>query len=577
MKNDNEMKTITIRQGSGDDALEMTVQVTQAEFEKMEELRSKNPQKWPEYSLELVKEAREAIAKPYSPKKQIKTKSKSKKRSWLWIVSSIIIIAAGIAIWYFTINTSIIQGNDLAFRNLKGSVKAVYTLEFDAIKAFDEGVVLNKPSNDDMSIRFFDSLGNQTESMTIKISNSYPSRTATLNQQGLPLKEYIYAYHTDNCTGYFYYEYNPRGEKIQSTRGSFLGIEFLDNESTKTYSYKYDLYGRIILMKSYDSDGAVAEVAQTQYDALGRITNYTHTNYDFSFHQEEYEYTENGFNKRSASYFNNELQDSSNEQWIIDRNNHRNDKYVYDEKDAFLGKISYYYDTDSSIYMTQYWDESGNPNGTIYRHYISTQNDSVIFFISQIDSNYGFYSNFSTPAIYFKRPIKNGFEKKEFDVEYELTSSLKGVFDRPFHQLVTSNDGSNLSIEYDKKNNPKSVNYTFSNGKTIITKYFYRGRERQWEQIETYLYDDGRKETTTNTYSHYNLLSSIKSSGIEKHWEYDEKGEEISYKELNGGNTTTDIRYSDYNYDKYGNWIRRTNYNVLTGTYTVTERCIEYY
>ena len=33
----NETKTITIRQGSGDDALEMTVQVTQEEFEKMEE------------------------------------------------------------------------------------------------------------------------------------------------------------------------------------------------------------------------------------------------------------------------------------------------------------------------------------------------------------------------------------------------------------------------------------------------------------------------------------------------------------------------------------------------------------
>lgn len=78
-------------------------------------------------------------------------------------------------------------------------------------------------------------------------------------------------------------------------------------------------------------------------------------------------------------------------------------------------------------------------------------------------------------------------------------------------------------------------------------------------------------------HTHTIIFCSIKSSGIEKHWEYDEKGEEISYKELNGGNTTTDIRYSDYNYDRYGNWIRRTNYNVLTGTYTVTERCIEYY
>ena len=55
----NNTKTITIRQGTGDDTLEMTVQVTHEEFEKMEELRSRNPQKWPTYSLELIKEARE--------------------------------------------------------------------------------------------------------------------------------------------------------------------------------------------------------------------------------------------------------------------------------------------------------------------------------------------------------------------------------------------------------------------------------------------------------------------------------------------------------------------------------------
>ena len=199
----NETKTITIRQGSGDDALEMTVQVTQEEFEKMEELRSQNPEKWPAYSLDLIKEAREALAKPTKQKPKKSQSTNKSKRKWLWIVLAIILVAMGITIWYFTRNTSIIQGNDLAFRQLKGPIKTVYTLEFDAVNAFGEGVVLDKPSADDATIHCFDSMGNQTAYKTIRINNSYPSRTETQNSQGLPLKVLMYSHHSHKCTGYF--------------------------------------------------------------------------------------------------------------------------------------------------------------------------------------------------------------------------------------------------------------------------------------------------------------------------------------------------------------------------------------
>ena len=187
-----------------------------------------------------------------------------------------------------------------------------------------------------------------------------------------------------------------------------------------------------------------------------------------------------------------------------------------------------------------------------------------------------FLRNISS-TIEFTMPIINGYEKKRFDIKSESTSSMTGVFDNPFHQVVSTDDGSTLSIEYDRKKNRKTSECIFSDGETIRTKYSYRGREKKWKLIETDYYDNGKKKTTTNTYSKYYLLSSIESDGLKKYWEYDENGEEISYKELNGDITTADIKYSEYVYDKYGNWIRRTNYNVLSGTYTVTERCIEYY
>ena len=54
-------KTITIQQGTGDDALEMTVQVTQEELDKMEEIRSNDPSAWEGRGLDLVKAAKDAV------------------------------------------------------------------------------------------------------------------------------------------------------------------------------------------------------------------------------------------------------------------------------------------------------------------------------------------------------------------------------------------------------------------------------------------------------------------------------------------------------------------------------------
>lgn len=54
-------KTITIIQGTGSDALEMKVQVTQEELDKMEQIRHYSPEQWEGIELELLQEARKLI------------------------------------------------------------------------------------------------------------------------------------------------------------------------------------------------------------------------------------------------------------------------------------------------------------------------------------------------------------------------------------------------------------------------------------------------------------------------------------------------------------------------------------
>lgn len=60
MENDTK-RTIKVRQGTGKDALEMTVQVTQEEFDKMEQIRRFSPESWEGKDLELIQEARKVI------------------------------------------------------------------------------------------------------------------------------------------------------------------------------------------------------------------------------------------------------------------------------------------------------------------------------------------------------------------------------------------------------------------------------------------------------------------------------------------------------------------------------------
>lgn len=66
MNNIEEKKTITIKQGIGDDAFEMTVNVTKEELDKMEQLRQNNPEKWVGEDLELIEEARNSLKRSYN-------------------------------------------------------------------------------------------------------------------------------------------------------------------------------------------------------------------------------------------------------------------------------------------------------------------------------------------------------------------------------------------------------------------------------------------------------------------------------------------------------------------------------
>lgn len=96
-------KTITIHQGTGDDALEMTVQVNQEELDKMEEIRSKDPSSWEGRGLDLVKAAREARIKS-TINDEVYTRKKNKQKLFLGLVLGLITIVCVVGIVVFAVN-----------------------------------------------------------------------------------------------------------------------------------------------------------------------------------------------------------------------------------------------------------------------------------------------------------------------------------------------------------------------------------------------------------------------------------------------------------------------------------------
>ena len=61
MENNEEKKSITVKQGIGDEAIDMTIQVTQEELDTMERIRKYSPENWKGKELELLQEARKII------------------------------------------------------------------------------------------------------------------------------------------------------------------------------------------------------------------------------------------------------------------------------------------------------------------------------------------------------------------------------------------------------------------------------------------------------------------------------------------------------------------------------------
>lgn len=159
MENDTK-RTIKVRQGSEEDALEITVQVTQEEFDKMEQIRRFSPESWEGKELELLQEARkllrevpaESIVTQVSesesepeqvpeqvPQPQVSEKQPSKSSNGIWWTLGVLgILLVGYLIVHSIIQHKVKEATEYVVRS--GMNKTTKNLNY-------EGLTLQYPGN----------------------------------------------------------------------------------------------------------------------------------------------------------------------------------------------------------------------------------------------------------------------------------------------------------------------------------------------------------------------------------------------------------------------------------------------
>lgn len=413
------IKTITIRQGTGDDALKMTVQVTQEEFEKMEELRSRNPQKWPTYSLDLVKAAKDAI-------ENFPKKSNSLNRKRLGAAIGIIIVIAGLLVYWLCFRGSCYH-NDLKLLGLNGSVKSLLTMDFEADGDFaQESVVVGNPRLDNADYITFDSLGKVIDSVTIEIKESFLKEhykyvsyekykdEITFHKNGNiwhqktydptgNLKEEKEYYNDGRVFSQDFYEYDDKKNVTKYSHFNFTQPQFSYNTE---WTYTFDNNGRVKTKIELYEDGDPDIITKYDYDKLGRVIKECERSCAYDKHgrliknatiedggferNNTYQYFENEFVQTSIFSYNNALGRGTSsivDHWWYDTINNRNDnhyKSINEDGLVWEYKYSSYYDSDSVCYKEIWEDKEDGPH-VFYFKRIKCPHDTIVI---RIDESY---------------------------------------------------------------------------------------------------------------------------------------------------------------------------------------------
>lgn len=511
---------------------------------------------------------------------------KMKKCVFLFLVS---IIAAACN------NAGEESAKDIA--GLKGDVKKVISIDYEAFNKFGEGeILISKPEYAGSSIHTYDSIGN-----IINVKHYYLDKRDISYEMFYDSKGNWTKFISYNDEGEISlseaYEYNDNGDKIKE-------LDLLDGDITNI-EIKYNNKGQKISSTERDGIFTITETYEYEGENLVKETRIFKGYYYKSTYITQYEYNEQGKLVELLKYNNGKLTDK----YVYNENEnlkfHKEiedgkitcEHYKYDEfqrvveylktngeevnNSNIISKIKYHRFNKAapSAYRVQAWNETGELESDNYHHFYVLKNDTISHITIDKDDNIS----------YIRRFIRNnGVQYTTYDIESSHTEIFYNYIDG---KLVSENYSNGSTIyEYDKnklvkkstklsdieivalyKNGRETSIICYDKDKQETSKetFSYEGNKRNGKIISTYTSkEDGHIYTETIYVD--GKISVVKKQNIIYEYAYNEQGDIVEIKASNGEN-----KRFEYEYDEFGNWIKRIFYNQ--NDITVTERLIEYF
>lgn len=487
---------------------------------------------------------------------------------------------------------------------IRGLVKKVVSIDYDAIDRFGEGeIITSTPQAFGSYIIVYDSLGNIINKRDFYFKERTISTERFYNEKG-QLTKWI-SYDDDEKIRFsLAYEYNEQGDEIKE-------IDLLDGD-TENITIKYNEQGQKIYEKkdlyttTYNYDGKNL----IEKKAIWRIGHYYS-----SVSVTKYKYNEQNYLVEENEYDDGILEEINKYEYDI--NGNRTKDYKKDEK----GKIEcvfYKYDdynrvvdilrtngedySNSDIlsrtkcfytnsvtrtpYRTQRWNEKGELISDNYDICFIVSNDTISEISLNKDDN----------ITYIVRLTQKGknLHRTSYNIESDPTVTTYNYINK---KLVSQYDseGHSINYEYNKDelikkteelrrskiitlyDNEQEISITSydDNNKVLWNKNLsYEGNEENGKRICKMSSKENGDSSIETIYKNRKIAKTIETSkgiSITSEYTYNEQGDITEIKSTNG-----ELRKYTYEYDPFGNWIKRISYNK-DGLSYVTERFIEYF
>ena len=473
---------------------------------------------------------------------------------------------------------------DWESENLKGNVKSIFQIGYNAINKFGEGEIVRSEIHNFPKFKLFDSLGNYQTIYSYEFENPRYSK-CIYDENNFLIYDVTYKKSGELSYGH---------EIINDSKGNPIEyIDVIDGDVDRGYT-KYDEDGNLIL-HHIDKTTEYNKWVDNRLFKKEIITTY------FSTPSKEEIYYQ--YDNRGNLIRQSESGRSYTEiEWIFDDRNRiiQQKRSKAKNKDSKLNlhdvaKLKYSSDSAKEAHVIEWWDGDGRLKSKEYKYWVCDQDDTLTcislnkdFNLSDIETITKYQNKKEVYRCWLGLGKCEIFDKEDFTIiDGKKASSLdkfgnKVVYEYKDKELVKQTEslfGRTTITLYKNNRKVSSIKYDEDNNVIESEEVKYKGTAENGE-IRT-LITSGNESSTT-------IIEEIKEGKVKKitkNWKMPDATttEIVSFKynscgdvieeSLNGGSK---ISTYEYIYDEFSNWIVRKEF-VDGQIKSIDERSIVYY